>query len=244
MKIGYFADGEWSHKALNLILQEPSFEIQFIVARYDSPDPVLKKYTEDLGIEFLTDENVNLPIFIKLITEYQPDLLVSMSFNQILKSKLINLAPKGFINCHAGALPFYRGRNILNWVLINGESEFGVTVHYIDEGIDTGDIILQKKSAIDEQDDYRSLLKKATILCAELLFESITLIASDKVERISQQTIHPVGFYCGRRKSGDEWLDWEWNSLRIHNFVRGITAPGPGARTIKNGEVWVILKML
>jgi methionyl-tRNA formyltransferase len=65
-----------------------------------------------------------------------------MSFNQIFKSEIINLPRLKTINCHAGKLPFYRSRNILNWVLINDEKEFGITVHYVDEGIDTGDIIL------------------------------------------------------------------------------------------------------
>ena len=68
-----------------------------------------------------------------------------MSYDQIIKEDLLKLPLKGFINCHAGALPFYRGRNVLNWVLINGESEFGITVHYIDEGIDTGAILLKKE---------------------------------------------------------------------------------------------------
>ena len=73
-----------------------------------------------------------------------------MSFNQIFRKDIINLTPIGIINCHAGKLPFYRGRNILNWVLINDEKEFGITVHFVDEGIDTGDIILQKTFPITD----------------------------------------------------------------------------------------------
>ncbi|MDR1522244.1 MAG: hypothetical protein LBS28_05280 [Streptococcaceae bacterium] len=79
---------------------------------------------------------------INLLKKYNADLFISMSFNQIFKSEIINLPRLKTINCHAGKLPFYRSRNILNWVLINDEKEFGITVHYVDEGIDTGDIIL------------------------------------------------------------------------------------------------------
>jgi methionyl-tRNA formyltransferase len=97
----------------------------------------LKKY----NIDYLKYENINSKNFIERIKTYFCDLFVSMSFNQIFKDEIINLTPLRIINCHAGKLPFYRGRNILNWVLINDEKEFGITVHYVDEGIDTGDFI-------------------------------------------------------------------------------------------------------
>ena len=84
------------------------------------------------------------------------------------------------INCHAGKLPFYRGRNILNWALINDEKEFGVTVLYMDEGIDTGDIVLQKTFPITEMDDYSTLLNRAYQECASLLFQSIKRIINGK----------------------------------------------------------------
>ena len=96
-----------------------------------------------------------------------------MSFNQIFKNNLINLPPLKIINCHAGKLPFYRGRNVLNWVLINDENEFGITVHFIDEGIDTGDIILQKTFKIDDTDDYQTLLSRAYKECGSILYDSI-----------------------------------------------------------------------
>lgn len=237
MKIGYFADGAWSHKALDLILESSKFQVLFIVARYKSQDMILADYAKKLGIPFLVHPNVNSQEIINIIKDYNADLLVSMSFNQIIKAELIQLAHKGFINCHAGALPFYRGRNILNWALINGEKRFGVTIHYIDEGIDTGDIILQKFKEISTNDDYASLLEKAYELCAETLFEALLLIDSDKVCRIPQDSNHPVGFYCGRRRAGDEWIDWSWTSERIHNFIRAITEPGPCAQTISNDQI-------
>ncbi len=241
MKIGYFGDGVWAHQALDRILESNDIQVVFIVARFDKPDTVLRKYAERLGIAFFLHENVNSSEFVRLVRDCTPDLNVSMSFNQILKEDILRSAPLGFINCHAGSLPFYRGRNILNWALIHGSTQFGVTVHHIDSGIDTGDIIVQKFAAITEADDYRTVLDKAVVLCAETLFEALTLIAKGRAPRILQSSIHPVGFYCSRRGPGDEWLDWSWNSSQVHNFVRAISPPGPGARTCVGGKETAIL---
>jgi len=242
LRIGYFADGLWAHKALCQMLKHPEYEVDFIVVRYDTQDPVLIEMAENNGIKWLAHENVNSPEFLSFIQERQPDLLVSMSFNQILKREILEIAPRGFINCHAGALPFYRGRNVLNWALINGEVSYGVTVHYIDEGIDTGDIIVQKHGAIDPADNYATILDKASDLCADALLEALLLIYENRVTPKKQAEIHPVGFYCGRRLPGDESINWEWSSERIHNFVRAITSPAPGARTMKDGQELIVWK--
>lgn len=242
MKIGYFGDGPWAHLALEKIIETPHLEIAYIVARFDTADPILRRYSEKLEVPFLLHANVNDQEFIDNIKKYSPDINVSMSFNQILKKRIINSAPFGFINCHAGALPFYRGRNILNWALINGEKEFGVTVHYINEGIDTGDIILQNKAEISENDDYASVLDKAIELCASTLHEALLMIKENKITPIKQTSIHPTGFYCSRRISGDEYIDWNWTSANIYNFVRAITTPGPGARTFLNEKEITIWK--
>jgi methionyl-tRNA formyltransferase len=242
MKIGYFADGVWSHRALDRILQTSWLEVSFIVARFDSPDPLLKEYAEKLKVPYFIHPDVNSPDFIAQIQKYSADLYVSMSFDQIFKTNIIKAAPKGFINCHAGALPFYRGRNVLNWVLINGEKRFGVTVHYVEEGIDTGDIILQRYVDIDSSDDYGSVLNKAVNTCADTLYEALLLTNAGKVQAVKQGSIHPIGFYCGRRRDGDEWLDWNWSSERIHNFVRAITIPGPCARTLLREQEIAVLR--
>ena len=242
MRIGYFADGPWSHQALDRILATPELSVAFIVARFTSADPVLKQYADSLQIPYILHPNVNDPQFLDWVKAQEVDLLVSMSFDQILKPPMLTVAPLGFINCHAGALPFYRGRNVLNWALINGESSFGVTVHYIDEGIDTGDIILQRHCPIAHHDDYASVLEKAYILCADTLHEALTLLASGQATRMKQSSIHPVGFYCCQRKPGDEWLDWGWPSERLYNFIRALTIPGPGARTWLQDRTVAILR--
>ena len=231
MRIGYFADGPWSHIALEKIINDNRFEVSFICARYSSPDNYLKKRANDLGIRFLVHKNVNSDEFTEKIKKYNCDVFLSMSFDQIFKNFFFNIPPLGTINIHAGKLPFYRGRNVLNWVLINDEKEFGVTVHYIDEGIDTGDIILQKKEKITDRDTYSTLLDRATKICAKLLYESIINILESKVSRVRQKDIDSKGSYYRKRVVGDEIVNWNWSSRKIFNFVRAISAPGPYAQT-------------
>lgn len=242
MKIGYFGDGPWACHALEKIMATPEFAVVFIVPRYENPDLTLKSIAEEYEIPFIENPDVNTQDFLNIINKFHADIFVSMSFNQILKLPIINYTDHGFINCHAGALPFYRGRNILNWALINGEKYFGITVHYVDEGIDTGDIMLQKFVEIDKSDNYKSVLQKSYHECSSLLLEALLLIYNDNVKRIKQSTIHPVGFYCGKRIDGDEWIDWKWTSKRIHNFVRALSRPGPCARTYKGQDILAIIE--
>lgn len=230
MRLGYFGDGVWAHNAFDLIQADTRFTIAFVCVRNDSVDTVLAAKAKANNIDLLSPANINSKEFIDQAERYECELFVSMSYNQIFKKTLINLPPKKTINCHAGKLPFYRGRNILNWALINDEKEFGITVHYIDEGIDTGDIILQKSYPITDDDTYASLLQVAQTECASLLYESLQNIQAGKVNPIVQETIHPTGFYCGMRTIGDEILSWNQDSRTIFNFVRAISNPGPNAR--------------
>lgn len=235
MIIGYFADGPWSHKALAALINKSEVKVAFICARYASTDPILIDMAEKFKIPYLKHKDINSSYFIEIIKSFKCDIFVSMSFDQIFGRNVLDIPVLGVINCHAGMLPFYRGRNVLNWALINDEKEFGVTVHQVDEGIDTGDIILQKKYPITDLDDYSTLLRRAHTECANLLIEAIENIILGNISRQSQSEIHPFGFYCTARKSGDERLDWNQNSRDIFNFVRAVCPPGPSARCSLDG---------
>ena len=234
LKIGYFADGPWSHNAFEKIVNDDRFDIRFIVPRTDTQDVTLFNFSKKYSIDYFKLKNVNSITSINKISDYDCDVLVSMSFNQIFRKEIINLTRIGIINCHAGKLPFYRGRNILNWALINDEKEFGITVHFVDEGIDTGDIILQETFKISDEDNYDSLLEVSYKSCPSVLFEALVKIAEKNYKQIDQSTVHPVGFYCGMRSDGDEIINWDDNSRNIFNFIRAISKPGPIARTYNN----------
>lgn len=232
LKIGYFADGPWSHQALSKLISDETLQVAFVCARDDNPDAVLKSKAAENGLDFITHPAINSTEFLNQMRGYACDLFVSMSFNQIFRSELLKMPPLKTINCHAGKLPFYRGRNILNWALINDEYEFGITVHYVDEGIDTGDILLQRCYPINDEDNYATLLVRAYEGCAINLYDAIKTVQNDNVKRVEQKSIHPLGFYCSARKDGDERLNWDQKSREIFNFVRSICRPGPEARTI------------
>jgi len=230
-KIGYFADGPWSHRAFEKIVKDDTIEICFVIPRIDSSDTTLKNYAFKNKIDYLPSIKVNTTEFIQIACAYDCDLFVSMSFDQIFKEEIIDLPRLGIINCHAGKLPFYRGRNVLTWAIINDETEFGITVHFIDGGIDTGDIILQKMYPITDNDDYGTLLEKAYDGCSQILFDAIKQIQNNKYDRLKQAEIHRIGSYCGIRGSGDEFINWKSTSRNLFNFIRSISYPGPRATT-------------
>ena len=231
IKIGFFADGPWAHGAFDNLLSDPTIKVDFVCARHDAPDEELRERCLKNNTEFFTHENVNSDEFFKQIEGYESDIFVSMSFNQIFKARLLNYPRLKTINCHAGKLPFYRGRNVLNWVLINGEREFGITTHYVDNGIDTGDIILQDVIEITDDDSYQTLLEKAYLGCESNLYNAIKLIQKGAVEPVKQSDICQFGFYCTKRGVGDEVIVWDQSSIDIYNFIRALCRPGPVATT-------------
>lgn len=236
MRIGYFADGPWAHKAFEKIIKDKSIEIVFMTVRFDKRDNVLLSLAEKYNIPIELSNNINSQAFIDSIKKYQADVFVSMSFNQIFRGEIRNLPKLRTINCHAGKLPFYRGRNILNWALINDEREFGITVHYMDSGIDTGDIILQETYPITDSDDYATLLERAYNGCADVLYRAVKMIQENKVSAIKQTDIDPVGWYCGMRGDGDEVIDWSQSSRDLFNFIRALCVPGPQATSWIDGN--------
>ncbi|MFT6716160.1 MAG: methionyl-tRNA formyltransferase [Saprospiraceae bacterium] len=240
LKIGYFADGPWSHNAFKLIINNSDIDVRFIVPRNDTEDSTLKELASQYNIDYITDVHVNSDAFYAKAQTYECEVFVSMSYNQIFRKRILDCTPMGIINCHAGKLPFYRGRNILNWALINDEKEFGITVHFVDEGIDTGDIILQRSYPISDSDSYKTLLERAHDDCAEILSDALKQMCIGQQKRIVQKEIHPAGFYCGIRGEGDEIIDWNSSSRDIFNFIRSICSPGPKARTYLKGNLVTI----
>jgi methionyl-tRNA formyltransferase len=192
-----------------------------------------------LGLPLLQPSNVNSLDFVERIKSLSPDLNLSISYNQILRRPIIASAKLGFLNFHAGKLPYYRGRNVINWAIINGEREIGITAHFVDEGIDTGDIILQRTLPIEWTDTYGDVLSRVVEAFPDLVLDSVALMASGQPKR-AQQANHPGSYFPGRDKE-DEWLDWSDNSFNLHNKIRAITRPGPGARTLlgeKEVRIW------
>lgn len=236
-KIGFFGDGPWAHDSLKKLLQESDIQVVFVCVRFDTPDNILLELANSNDLPAFHLRDVNSEESLQKLIDINADIYISMSFNQIFKSDILKLPEFGIINCHAGKLPFYRGRNILNWALINGESEFGITVHKVDLGIDTGDILLQKTFPIGIEDDYGSLLRIAFTNCAPLLVDVVNQIRMGTSHPIPQDQIDPVGTYFPRRIKGDEILDWNQPTWDVYNFIRALAEPGPCAQSYLQSQI-------
>ena len=240
ISIGFFGDGKWALNSLKLILKKKNYLIKFICTRYDFPDLTLISFCKKNNIKLLKFRNVNDLLSIKEIQSHRLDMIVSMSYNQIFKKKLIGYFKFGIINCHASYLPFYRGRSPLNWVLIKDEKFFGITVHYVNQGIDKGDIIMQKKFKITNKDNFKTILNKAYKNCPKLLIKAIYLVVNKKDKPIKQDSINKQGSYYRKRINGDEIINWKGSAREIFCFVRGLCKPGVMATTyFKNNKILI-----
>lgn len=240
MNIGFFGDKLWATNSLKIFLREKKIKIKFVCLRFKNPDLELAKLAKKNKIKVIRIKNINNHKFLEFLKSQHLDLLVSMSFNQIFKKEILSYYKNKIINCHASLLPHYRGRSPLNWVLINDEKHFGITVHFVNKFIDRGDIILQKKFKIKDSDDYKSLLMKSYLNCPKILGEAIKLFINNKIKPIKQNNLDSKGTYFGKRKKGDEFINWKQNSRKIYCFIRALTFPSILATTrYKNKKILI-----
>ena len=134
-KVIFLGDNIWAHNTLRKLIKDKSIEIQLVYSRFKK-DLVLEKISNQNSIPFKITRNINSIKNVNYLIKLKPDLIISMSYDQIFKERILKFFKNKIINCHAGLLPSYRGRNILNWVLINGEKNFGITVHKVNNFID------------------------------------------------------------------------------------------------------------
>ena len=236
-RIVLLGDGRWAADSL-AALRTAGHDIRGVVLRARPSDQSLAQAARRLDIPVRQPERINAAETVDWIARTEPDLIVSIACDQILRRPVRELARRGALNFHAGKLPFYRGRNVINWALINGEPEVGITAHFMDDGIDTGDIVLQRTIPVAWTDTYGTVLDMVVAALPSLAVDAVSLVMSGAAEPRVQRDV--PGTYFGGRGPGDEWLDWSWSSADLHNFVRAISRPGPGARTSLDGTEIVI----
>ncbi len=237
MRIVFLGDGQWATNCLQRLLHE-GHQVLAVVLRRRPSETTLAHLADAASLPVCQPERINDPVFVDRVRSWQPDVNISMSYDQILRRPFLDTARLGVLNCHAGKLPDYRGRNVINWALINNEPEIGLTVHYVDEGIDTGDIVVQRLLPVHGNDTYGSVLKKVEAAFPEVLSEALQQVMHHPEQRRPQA--HLPGTYFSRRRPGDEWLDWSDTSLNLYNKIRAISVPGPGARTLLDGRPLII----
>ncbi len=194
----------------------------------------VKQFALTKGLKILQPNNLKSPDFISELTGLKPDLQVVVAF-RMLPKQVWQLPNKGTFNLHASLLPHYRGAAPINWAIIHGETETGVTTFFIDEHIDTGAIILQSKVAIDSKDTAGTLHDKLMHSGSELVLKTIDLIAKDLVTTTVQKTTRSLKSAHKLNKDNCR-VDWHKSGKMIGNHIRGLT-PYPGAwGLLLNGE--------
>jgi UDP-4-amino-4-deoxy-L-arabinose formyltransferase/UDP-glucuronic acid dehydrogenase (UDP-4-keto-hexauronic acid decarboxylating) len=179
------------------------------------------------NIPVYAPEDVNHSIWEEKIKAMAPDIIFSFYYRNLLGENILNIPAKGCLNLHGSKLPAYRGRVPINWAIINGETQTGITLHYMTKKPDAGEIVAQTNIDILEEDTARSLHGKAAGALPGLLDEVLPLIKEDKHQRISQDSSRAT--YFGKRGPMDGQINWDCPPNVIRNIVRGVTKPYPGA---------------
>ncbi|MCX7080116.1 MAG: bifunctional UDP-4-amino-4-deoxy-L-arabinose formyltransferase/UDP-glucuronic acid oxidase ArnA [Pseudomonas sp.] len=179
------------------------------------------------GIPVHAPEDANHPLWIERIAKLNPDYLFSFYYRNLLGEQLLATARKGAFNLHGSLLPTYRGRAPANWVLVNGETETGVTLHRMVKRADAGAIIAQERVAIDRTDTALSLHGKLREAASSLLRDTLPLLVQGKVTETAQDESKATVF--GRRTPADGKLVWKKPAEELFNLVRAVTQPYPGA---------------
>jgi len=198
-------------------------------------EPPVKKLALQNNLLVLQCQKISKePEVIQKMKDLKPDVLITCAFGQILNEEILNIAPKGAINVHASLLPKYRGAAPINWAILNGEKETGISIMKTEIGLDTGAVILQEKCNIDENETSVELSKKLSILGANALIKALELIKNGKETFTQQDNLKATKAPMLKKEMG--LIDWNQTQEKIHNQIRGLQ-PWPSAFTHFNGKM-------
>ena len=229
MDIIYFSKGARGHRCLDHILRD-GYRVKAIVAV--QREDALQNIAEGHDLPILIPEKVNSSSFAQKLQKLDPDLFILSGYNKILRPIIFDIPPLGTINLHGGKLPEYRGAAPINWQIIHGETIGGCAIIFVDEGIDTGDIIRQEYYRIQPQDTHASVLEKTLEIFPPLLVKVLEDIEGDEVTVTPQDPNQ--GCYHTRRYPRDSKIDWKhMTDVQVHNLVRGMHGPYPAAFTYR-----------
>lgn len=224
------------------------YEVAGVVTQPDRPAgrkqselkaPPVKQSALANGVPvILQPEKVRTKEFADRIRALSPDLIVTAAYGRIITREVLDIPPLGCVNVHGSLLPKYRGAAPMQWAIINGESETGITTMFMDEGMDTGDMLLTRKIPIPQDMTYSELYEELKALGADTLLETLRELENGKLKRTPQD---PSGASVVPMMKKDMGLiDWNKSAPEIHNLVRG-TNPWPGAFTYYKGgrlKIW------
>ncbi|HEY0767219.1 MAG TPA: formyltransferase [Steroidobacteraceae bacterium] len=192
----------------------------------------------DYGLSLIAPSEANTAELERTVSQLQPDFIFSFYYRSMLGGPLLRGARRGALNMHGSLLPKYRGRAPVNWAILKGERESGATLHYMVERADAGDIVDQLGVPILQDDDAREVFAKVTVAAETILARSLPKLIAGTAARTPQPLV--PGQYFGRREPEDGRIDWSRPALEIHNLVRAVAPPFPGAFAEVLGERWEI----
>lgn len=246
MKVIFMGTPDFAVGALQAII-DAGHEVLLVVTQPDREKgrgkevqftPV-KECAVKSGIEVFQPLKIKTPEAVAKLKEYDADIFVVAAFGQILSQEILDMPKYGCVNIHASLLPKYRGAAPIQWSILDGEKETGVTIMQMNAGLDTGDILLQKKIEIAADETGESLFDRLAILGAETIVEALPLIESGSLTPVPQDD--QASTYAGMLKKDMGHIDWTWDACKIERYVRGLNS-WPSAYTYLNGKqlkIWV-----
>ena len=250
MKLIYMGTPDFAVPALEE-LYKAGFEISLVVSQEDKrrgrgkklQPTAVKAKALDLGIEVFQPESINSDKAYEKLSSLEPDVIVVTAYGQILSERILKLPKYGCLNIHASLLPKYRGAAPINRAIMDGEDYSGITIMEMEKGLDTGDILLQEKMAIEEDFNAEDLHDKLSLLGARLIVETLENIDSLKENKLKQDDSEAS--YAEKIFKDTGLINWEEEGLKIYNKIRGLQSwPGAftfyGDKNIKLGKVNII----
>jgi len=222
-------------------------EVIAVVAQPDKPrgrglklsPPPTKVFAEEHGIKVLQPPGIRTEDFLQELSGLNPDIIIVAAYGKILPKSVLELPRLGCINVHASILPKYRGAAPVNWAIARGEKVTGVTIMRMDEGMDTGDILLTREVPIDDGDTGETLSDKLSIAGSKLLIEALERLKRGDLNPLKQDD--SLATYAPMLKKEDGRIDWKKPASEIRNLIRGML-PWPGAFTLLGGKLLKIYK--
>ena len=224
-------------------------KVSLVVTQPDKPKgrgrklapPAVKVAASALDLPVIQPVSVKTDDFYHQISEIAPDLLVVVAFGHVLPKKILEIPTYGAINVHASLLPKYRGPAPIQWAIINGDAETGVTTMLMDKGLDTGEMLLAIKTPINPDDTSETLHDRLAIDGASVLKNTLNAMENQTIRPISQQ--HALATYAPMLFKKDGHIDWSLSAKKIEQFIRGMT-PWPGAFTYDGEKRLKIFKAI
>ncbi|WP_139490179.1 methionyl-tRNA formyltransferase [Brevibacillus dissolubilis] len=226
-------------------LIEAGYDVVGVVTQPDRPvgrkqvmtPPPVKETAEKHNLPVYQPEKIKQPEALAEIMAIQPDLIVTAAYGQILPKALLDVPKHGCINVHASLLPKYRGGAPIHKCIVDGEKESGVTIMYMVEALDAGDMLSKVVVPIEERDTVGLLHDKLAVAGAKLLIETVPQLLAGEITAVPQN--HDEATFAPNIKRTDEKIDWNKPATAIYNQVRGLN-PWPVAYTTCEGKVWKI----